>query len=79
MFEDLKEKAVTWRARNGYTEKGGVIVFFQGEVQGWCNALRDPQHWQPGCLAVDQFGVVFQTVGGNAQDGANGWQIMLAL
>jgi len=31
--------------------KGGVVVIFGNEVAGWMNELRDPQHWEPGCVA----------------------------
>jgi hypothetical protein len=63
-----------WRNDNGYKGRGGVIVLFDGEVQGWCNQLRDPDHWRPGCIAVDETGQHWEAVGGNATLGAYNWQ-----
>jgi len=66
--------ATTWREENGCTGKAGVVIFFDGEVQGWCNELRDPQHWQPGCIAVDEDGRGWVAVGGTNYMGADSWQ-----
>ena len=62
-----------WRQKHGYTDKGGVVVVFDGIVQGWVNELRDPQHWQPGCIAVDDRGAEYVADGGNSRDGAKTW------
>lgn len=48
--------AKQWRERNGYVGRGGVVVVFQGKVQGWADMLRYPNHWCPGCVAVDEEG-----------------------
>lgn len=45
-----------WREQWSYVGRGGVVVLFGGEVQGWVNTLRDPGHWRPGCIAVDEKG-----------------------
>lgn len=50
--------------------KGGVVVLFQAVVQGW---LRDPEHWQPGCIAVDEQGRTWTTIAGSERDGALMW------
>lgn len=68
------QSANRWRNQNGYTGRGGVVVLFGGEVQGWCNQLRNPEHWQPGCVAVDECGNRWIAVGGNSKDGATCWQ-----
>ncbi|MGF6575087.1 hypothetical protein ABH945_007216 [Paraburkholderia sp. GAS333] len=47
---------------------GGVVVFFQGEVQGWVNQLRNPEHWQPGCIAVDEQGRTWTTIAGSERE-----------
>ena len=47
-----------WREENGYVGRGGVIVLFEGDVQSWVNALRNPEHWLPGCVAIDEDGRV---------------------
>jgi hypothetical protein len=65
-----------WRQENGYQGQGGVVVLFDGEVQGWCNQLRDPDHWRPGCIAVDESGQHWEAVGGNSVNGAIDWRIL---
>lgn len=65
--------AETWRAEKGYTGRGGVIVIFNGVVNSWVNELRDPDHWSPGCIAVDESGNQWISVGGNMQCGAVRW------
>ena len=71
------KKAAIWREGNNYTGKGGVVVIFNNEIQGWMNELRDPQHWQKGCVAVAEDGTQWTTVGGNNQDGAESWEYTL--
>lgn len=53
----------------------GVVIFYNGEIQGWCNELRNPESWCPGCIAVslDQ---QFIAIGGNGYDGAEKWQLI---
>jgi hypothetical protein len=65
-----------WRQENGYQGRGGVVVLFDGEVQGWCNHLRDPDHWRPGCIAIDESGQHWEAVGGNHFYGARDWRIL---
>jgi hypothetical protein len=69
----LTALATEWRNNHGYTGKGGVIVVFNDEVQGWVNALRNPEHWVAGCMAIDEEGGVWQTIAGNNYDGALIW------
>lgn len=52
---------------------GGVFVFLNSEYQGWMNELRDPHKWVPGCIAVDESGRMWESIGGNDQDGAEIW------
>lgn len=54
----------------------GVVILFEGQAVGWMNVLRDPSHWEPGCLAVDGAGAVYKAVGGNVRDGAKSWQLV---
>lgn len=77
LLPKLKKQAVKWRAENGYSEKLGVVIFANNELQGWCNELRDPEHWQPGCIAIDEFGLCYEAKGGNAQNGATSWVALL--
>ncbi|MEM5403929.1 MULTISPECIES: hypothetical protein [Paraburkholderia] len=58
MFDDARR----YREQEALVGKGGVVVFFQGEVQGWVNQLRNPEHWQPGCIAVDEQGAIWNAV-----------------
>ncbi len=70
---DPQEIARQWREAKGYAGRGGVIVLYQGEVQSWVNELRNPEHWQPGCVAVDEQGHTWTTIAGNTADGALMW------
>jgi hypothetical protein len=65
------ELANEYRAEYGY--KTGIVVIFDGEISGWMNELRDPQHWMPGCIAVDVDGNTWLATGGNDYDGATHW------
>lgn len=71
---NLYEFATEWRTQNGYEGKGGVVVMFDGEVQGWVNELRDPEHWQPGCIAITEDGHISKAVDGNEYHGAKRWE-----
>jgi hypothetical protein len=62
-----------WREENGYSGRGGVIVLFEGNVQSWVDALRNPEHWQPGCIAIDEKGGSWTAIAGNQNDGALLW------
>lgn len=65
--------AQRWREQRGYIGRGGVVVVLDGEVQSWVDKLRNPEHWQPGCVAVDETGKSWTTIAGNQQDGALMW------
>jgi hypothetical protein len=65
--------ALDWRRQHGFSNKGGIIVFFDGQVQGWVNELRNPEHWQTGCIAVNEAGDTWVTVGGDEPNGAKMW------
>ncbi len=65
--------ARTWRERYGYVGRGGVIVVHEGETQGWVNTLRNPEHWRPGCVAVDEADRSWTTIAGTDQSGALMW------
>jgi hypothetical protein len=39
--QNLMSTALQWRIENGYVDKGGVVVIFNDEVQGWVNELRN--------------------------------------
>lgn len=67
LYSDVTRR---WREQWGYIGRGGVVVLFDGEVQSWVNELRNPEHWQPGCIAVDEDGKSWTTMAGNEQNGA---------
>ena len=67
------EHAQRWRRETGRDGRGGVVVLFDGRVAGWMNGLRNPDHWQPGCIAVDEAGQTWTAVAGNDQEGALMW------
>lgn len=62
-----------WREQWGYVGRGGVVVLLDGQVQSWVNELRNPEHWQPGCLAFDEAGRGWITIASTAQGGALMW------
>jgi len=62
-----------WREQWGYVGRGGIVVLFAGEVQSWVNELRNPERWQPGCVAVDENGKSWTTVAGTESTGALMW------
>lgn len=61
------------RAGAGRARTGGVVVIYSARVTGRMDALRDPQHWQPGCYAVTCEGDVYEAVGGDDYNGAQQW------
>lgn len=67
------EAANAWRERYGYIGRGGVIVLYNGEGQSWVNELRNPEYWQPGCIAVDEVGHTWTAIAGDEQNGALVW------
>lgn len=73
-YHEAQSLAATWRETMGYIGKGGVVVVFDGVANGWMNELRDPQNWQPGCIAADEAGNVWIAQGGNDYDGAERWE-----
>lgn len=70
---DNMAAARRWREQWGYIGRGGVVVLLDGEVQSWVNQLRNPEHWKPGCIAVDEEGKSWTTIAGDQRDGALMW------
>lgn len=66
------EIAAQYRTESGH-HSGVVIIGIDGEVGGWMNELRSPEHWMPGCIAIDPDGNEWQATGGNDYDGATNW------
>ncbi len=62
-----------WREETGHRYQGGLVIVFRGEATGWINELRDPNHWQPGVIAVDEHGNQYQSFGGDEYYGARSW------
>lgn len=48
------------RAYRGY--RGGYVVLLNGECSGWIKQLTHLFTWEPGSIAVDQFGNQYQSV-----------------
>ncbi|HGL4257942.1 MULTISPECIES: hypothetical protein [Burkholderia cepacia complex] len=69
----LIDNAHRYREQEALVGKGGVVVFYQGEVQGWSSQLRNADHWRPGCIAVDEQGRTWTTIAGSEHDGALMW------
>jgi len=68
------EIAEQWREETEYRYQGGLVIVFGGEATGWINQLRDPNHWEPGVIAVDEHGNQYQAIGGDSYNGATSWQ-----
>jgi hypothetical protein len=80
----LARKATEWRVKDGKVGLGGIVVFppvnparpagiDRIEVSGWSNELRSPEHWVPGCIAVNKDGKCWEAKGGDEQHGADAW------
>jgi hypothetical protein len=70
---DVIAIARSWREQYGYVGRGGVVVVHEGAAQGWVNALRNADHWKPGCVAVDESGQSWTALAGDDQHGALMW------
>lgn len=70
----LAQLADDWRTRHGYHGRGVVVVSSGGVVSSWVDELRNPEHWVPGALAIDEVGACWQATGGNDIDGATWWR-----
>ena len=70
----LNKTVNKWRNENGYDGRGGVVITDGIKACGWCNELRNPEHWEPGCIAVADDFKKWIAIGGNAQDGAKAWE-----
>lgn len=58
--------------RDSIGKLGGVVIFYDGEIQGWVNELRDPDQWVPGCIALGD-GAQWVASGGDKEHGATHW------
>lgn len=72
-MSDMIEIANAWRTEHGYVGRGGVIIIFGGTADAWMNQLRNPERWQPGCVAVDESGKTWTAFAGDEQNGALMW------
>lgn len=72
------EEAKHWRQEYGnpQIEKTGFVLFFQGKIYGWKNALsiNNARTERPGVIAVDIEGTQYQAVGGCDKNGAQKWE-----
>lgn len=69
---NMVRQAKNFRSETGYA--GGVVLFFDGEIYGWKNELRDPQAEKPGVIAIDESGSQWVARGGCAYFGAERWE-----
>lgn len=70
---DIIKIARIWREQNGYVGRGGMVVVYADEMQGWGSELSGPDNWVPGCVAVAEDGRTWITLGGNSEHGALMW------
>ncbi len=71
--QSINAIAREYRREWGKSKAGGFVVFFGREPQGWIDQLRNPEHWRPGCVAIDDEGKRWIAMGGNNYDGASEW------
>lgn len=67
------ETARQFREQYKCVGKGGVVVLYDGQAESWVNELRNPEHWRPGCVAVDEAGNTWTAVAGGEQNDALIW------
>lgn len=65
--------ARNWRREQGYEGRGGVVIVHGNIGAAWVDALRDPEHWPPGVIAVDESGHTWLAIGGDNFKGAAAW------
>ena len=65
--------AKRWRREQGCEGHGGVVIVYGSIGAGWVDGLRNPEHWEPGVIAVDEAGHTWLAVGGDASTGAAAW------
>lgn len=70
----MTNQEIANKYRVEHNKASGVVIVRQGVVAGWIGWLRDPRHWQPGCVAIDIDGREWVAVGGNETDGAERWE-----
>lgn len=67
------EAAKQFRERYDCIGRGGVVILYNGQGESWVNELRNPEHWRPDCVAVDEAGNTWTAVAGDEQNGALMW------
>lgn len=65
--------AKSWREKHGYVGRGGVVIVFNGIADSWVYELRNAHHQRPGCIAVDEQGKTWTSIGGTEHGGALMW------
>ena len=70
IYRSIILTGVAWRRQHGYVGAGGVVIVVGGYATAWINELRNPEHWEPGTIAVDELGHTWRAVGGNAKGAA---------
>lgn len=74
---EILRVARNWRLNEPESHQTGVVLIWDGKVYGWKNELRDASHEQPGAIAVDDAGRVFQAEGGDSYNGASAWVVVV--
>jgi len=59
--------------RQKYNVTGGVVIFYNNEIQGWKLELGEPKRWRPGCFAYDTNSSIWRSSGGAYYSGATEW------
>ncbi|MBE0469808.1 MAG: hypothetical protein IBX55_09930 [Methyloprofundus sp.] len=72
LVQELNSIAKHWVEQHDYDYKGGVVLIFEGRVNGWVKEPPIPSDWRPGVYAVSKDHILM-AVGGNNVDGAEKW------
>lgn len=73
-LKQMKKLAQQFREERLNLPDYGFVIFWMNEPTGWVLTLEEPRHWQPGCIALDFKGALWEARGGNEQAGAERWE-----
>lgn len=74
----LQSQADIFRKQYNKTYSGGYVLFWKGRPVAWKQELDHPIGWEPGCIALDQYGKQWVSAGGNGYEGSMRWEAVEA-
>ena len=70
--------AEEWRQeQQGHRATSGIALIWEEKVYGWKDKLRDAAHERPNSIAVDPDSNVFIASGGDDDQGARVWVVVV--